>query len=343
MIDNLEELCRLNGASGDEAKVREYIRSHITADEVITDNLGNLLVFKKGRKTPKNKIMFAAHMDEVGFMITDISEDGFLSFGAVGGINPDVAIGGAMRVESTGCTDGEISGVVGIKAIHQQSKDERAKMPSFDEMYLDIGAGSKSEAENLVKRGNYAYFDTDFFEFGDGFIKGKAIDDRAGCLIMMDMINGTPEYDAWYAFTVQEEIGTRGAKAAAFTIAPDIAIVLETTTACDIAGVSGSKKVCELGKGAVVSYMDRSTVYDRELYSLAFDTAKANGIAVQTKTQIAGGNDSGSIHISRGGVRTCAISVPCRYLHSPSCVIKESDYHAVKDLTEKMLSAVAEL
>lgn len=340
MIDNLEELCQVNGASGDEARVREYIKSRIKADEIKTDGLGNLLVFKKGKKTPKNKVMFAAHMDEVGFMITDISEDGFISFGAVGGINPDVVLGMTMRVESV---DGEIFGVVGTKAIHQQSKEERSKMPSIDEMYLDIGAGSKKEAEKLVRRGNYAYFDADFFEFGDGFIKGKAIDDRAGCLIMMDMINGEPEYDAWYAFTVQEEIGTRGAKAAAFTIAPDIAIVLETTTACDIAGVSGSKKVCELGKGAVVSYMDRSTVYDRKLYSLAFDTAKNHSIAIQTKTQIAGGNDSGAIHISRGGVRTCAISVPCRYLHSPSCVIKESDYRAVKDLAEKMLSAVAEL
>ena len=160
---------------------------------------------------------------------------------------------------------------------------------------------------------------------------------------MMDMINGEPEYDAWYAFTVQEEIGTRGSKTAAFTIAPDVAIVLETTTACDAAGVSGSKKVCELGKGAVVSYMDKRTIYDRELYDLAFKTAEENGIPVQTKTLVAGGNDSGSIHISRGGVRTCAISVPCRNLHSPSCVIKESDYFAVKKLAEKMLSAVAEI
>lgn len=337
MIDNLQELCRLNGASGDESRVRGYIKEHISADEVITDALGNLLVFKKGRKTPKNKLMFAAHMDEVGFMVTDISEDGFLSFGAVGGINSSVVIGRTLRLESG------VYGVVGTKAIHQQSKEERDKMPSFDELYLDIGANSGEKAEKLAPRGSYAYFDTDFFEFGDGFIKGKAIDDRAGCLVMMDMINGDPEYDAWYVFTVQEEIGTRGAKAAAFTIAPDIAIVLETTTACDIAGVSGSKKVCELGKGAVVSYMDKGTVYDRGLYSLAFETANANGISVQTKTLVAGGNDSGAIHVSRGGVRTCAISVPCRYLHSPSCVIKESDYHAVKALAEKMLSAVAEV
>lgn len=338
MIDGLERLCRINGASGDESAVRAYIKERVTcAESVFEDNSGNLIVFKKGKKTPKNKIMFAAHMDEVGFMITHIDGDGFLSFGAVGGINPAVVLGRTLRLESGAC------GVVGTKALHQQSKEERKEIPDFKDMYLDIGAASKEEAEKLAPLGSYAYFDADFFEFGDGFIKGKAIDDRAGCLVMLDMINGAPEYDAWYAFTVQEEVGTRGAKTAAFGVAPDIAIVLETTTACDIAGVSGSKKVCELGKGAVVSYMDRATVYDRRLYALAFETAKANNIPVQTKTMIAGGNDSGAIHVSRGGVRTCAISVPCRYLHSPSCVIKESDYGAVRALAEKMLSAVAEL
>lgn len=337
MLDRLKELCLLNGASGDEARVREFIRANIRADEVFTDNLGNLIVFKKGKKTPKRKIMFAAHMDEVGFMITDADEDGFLSFGAVGGINPAVALGRGVMLESGA------SGIIGTKAIHQQSSDERKKIPDFGKLYIDVGASTREDAERLAPRGSYAYFDADFFEFGDGFIKGKAIDDRAGCLIMMDMINGEPEYDAWYAFTVQEEVGTRGARAAAFTVAPDIAVVLETTTACDVAGVSGSRRVCELGKGAVVSFMDRSTVYDRGLYSLAFETAKANGIPVQTKTLVAGGNDSGAIHVSAGGVRTCAISVPCRYLHSPSCVIKMSDFEAVKALADLMLSAVGEL
>lgn len=337
MLDKLEEICQLNGGSGDEAQVRDFIAANICADKVIVDNLGNLLVFKKGKKTPKNKIMFAAHMDEVSFIVTHIGEDGFLSFDAVGGVNSGVVLGKALRLESGAL------GVVGVKAIHQQSAEERKKIPEFSEMYLDIGTSSREEAEKVVSLGDRAYFDTDFFNFGDGFVKGKAIDDRAGCLIMMDMINGEPEYDAWYAFTVQEEIGTRGAKAAAFTIAPDISIVLETTTACDIAGVSGAKTVCELGCGAVVSYMDRSTIYDRGLYVLAVETAKKNAIPAQTKTLIAGGNDSGAIHISRGGVRTCAISVPCRYLHSPSCVIKESDFFAVRSLAEKMLSAVAEL
>lgn len=336
-MNELKKLCLINGASGDEKRVREYISSRIRADELFTDNLGNLIAFKKGKKQPKNKIMFSAHMDEVGFMITHISENGFLSFGEVGGINPSVVLGRGVRLESGA------AGVIGTKAVHQQSADERKSFPAISELYIDIGAKSREEAEKFAPLGSYAYFDDDFFSFGDGFIKGKAIDDRAGCLVLVEMINGEPEYDAWYVFSVQEEIGTRGAAAAAFTVAPDIALVLESTTACDIAGVSGAKKVCELGKGAVVSYMDNGAIYDRELYSLAMKTASENEIPVQTKTLIAGGNDSRSIHVSRGGVRTCAISVPCRYLHSPSCVIKESDFNAVKQLAEKMLSAAAEL
>lgn len=334
---NLEELCLINGASGDESRVRDFIKSKISADEMFTDNLGNLIVFKKGKKRAKNKIMFSAHMDEVGFMITHINEEGFLSFGEVGGINPSVVLGRGVRLESG------VPGVIGTKAVHQQSADERKNQPEIKSLYIDIGASSREEAEKYAPLGSYAYFDDDFFEFGDGFIKGKAVDDRAGCLIMMNLINSGPEYDAWYAFTVQEEIGTRGAGTAAFSVAPDIAFVLESTTACDIAGVSGAKKICELGKGAVVSYMDNGTIYDRELYDLAMKTALESQIPVQTKTLIAGGNDSRSIHISRGGVRTCAISVPCRYLHSPSCVIKESDFNAVKALAEKMLGAAAEL
>lgn len=336
-MNGLRELCLINGASGDESRVREYISSSISADEMFVDNLGNLIVFKKGKNCPKNKIMFSAHMDEVGFMITHIGEDGFLCFSEVGGINPSVVLGRGIRLESGA------SGVIGTKAIHQQSAEERKSFPAISELYIDIGAKSREEAEKFAPLGSYAYFDDDFFAFGNGFVKGKAVDDRAGCLIMMNMINGEPEYDAWYAFTVQEEIGTRGAGTAAFTVSPDISFVLETTTACDIAGVSGAKKVCELGKGAVVSYMDNGAIYDRELYSLAVKKASENNIPAQTKTLIAGGNDSRSIQVSRGGVRTCAISVPCRYLHSPSCVIKESDFYAVEHLAVKMLSAAAEL
>lgn len=337
MLDRLREICMLDGASGNESAVRDYIMKNITADEVTVDALGNLIVFKKGRNAPKNKIMLAAHMDEVGFMVTDVTEDGFLRFGAVGGIDPRVVMGRAVRFGNGAL------GVVGTKATHQQSAEERKKAPDFEDMYIDIGARSREEAERIAPRGAVACFDSDFFAFGEGYIKGKAIDDRAGCLIMMDMINSELEYDMWFVFTVQEEVGTRGARAAAFTVAPDIAIVLETTTACDIAGVSGDKRVCQLGEGCVVSYMDRSTVYDRELYRLAFDIAERTGIPVQTKTLVAGGNDSGAIHVSSGGVRTCALSAPCRYLHSPACVVKDSDLESVKSLTFAMAEACAVL
>lgn len=337
MLKRLREICSLDGTSGNESAVREYIMNNITADEVTVDNLGNLIVFKKGKDRPKNRVMLAAHMDEVGFMVTDITEDGFLRFGAVGGIDPRVVLGRGVRFRNGAL------GVVGTKATHQQSSDERKKAPDFADMFIDIGAKDKGTAEKLVSRGDTACFDSDFFAFGDGFVKGKAIDDRAGCLIMMDMINSELPYDMWFAFTVQEEVGTRGAKAASFAIEPDIALVLETTTACDIAGVGGDKRVCQLGKGCVISYMDRSTIYNKELYKLAFDTAEKIGVPAQTKTVVAGGNDSGAIHVSRGGVRTCALSVPCRYLHSPSCVIKMSDFEATKALAIAMAEACAEL
>lgn len=337
MLEELKNICKIDGVSGDEAAVRDYIISRISADEITVDNLGNLLVFKKGRKAPKNRLMLAAHMDEVGFMVTDITDDGFLRFGAVGGIDPRVVLGRAVRFKN-----GTL-GVIGTKAVHHQSAEERKKAPDFGDMLIDIGAASSEEAAKRVSRGDTACFDTDFFEFGEGFVKGKAIDDRAGCLIMLDMINSGLEYDMWFAFTVQEEVGTRGARAAAFAAEPDIALVLEATTACDISGSSEDKRVCELGKGCVVSYMDRGTIYDRELYRLAFETAEKLGVPVQTKTLVAGGNDSGAIHVSRGGVRTCALSVPCRYLHSPACVIRQSDYEATKALAAAMANVCAEL
>lgn len=337
MTGKLREICEINGTSGDESHVRDYILANIAPDEFHIDALGNLICFKKGRNRPSKKIMFAAHMDEVGFIVTDITQDGFLRFDAVGGIDPRVVYGRAVALESGA------KGVVGAKALHQLEGDERKNAPDFGKMFIDIGAVSRVDAEKYVKLGDRAYFDTDFFEFGDGYVKGKAIDDRAGCLIMMDMINTEQEYDAWYVFTVQEEIGTRGAKAAAYSVAPDIAFVLETTTACDIAGVSGDKRVCKLGKGCVVSFMDRGTVYDRGLYSLAFERAQALGIPAQTKTLVAGGNDSGAIHVSAGGVRTCALSVPTRCLHSPACVAKLSDIAACAALAKEMLNAAGAL
>ncbi len=253
----------------------------------------------------------------------------------MGGIDTSVIIGRQVKV-------GSISGVVGSTAVHNLSKDEREAPPKTDSLYIDIGADSREEAEKYVSLGDSVYFDSEFIEMGD-CIKSKAIDDRAGCAMMIKLIREQPEYDTYFVFNTQEEIGLRGSRVSAFAVQPDFAIVLEATTAGDIDSVSGAKKVCELGRGAVVGFMDRSTVYDKQLYRLAFDTADEYELPCQTKTMIAGGNDSGAIHLTGRGVRTIAVSVPCRYLHSPSCVINSADLDNTFALVRKLAEKVHEL
>ena len=283
------------------------------------------------------KLMIAAHTDEVGFIVTYINSDGTLCFNEVGGIDTTVAIGRQVTVGNG------INGVIGSTAVHNLSREQREKPPKYGDMYIDIGADSKEEAEKLVRLGDSVYFDSEFVELGGNCVKSKAIDDRAGCAIMIQLIREGVEYDTYFVFNVQEEVGLRGSTASSFSVAPDFAIVLEATTASDIDGVSGVKKVCSLGKGPVVGFMDRSTVYDKELYRMAFESAENLGIPCQTKTMIAGGNDSGAIHKSRGGVRTIAVSVPCRYIHSPSCVINAEDFENTLTLTRELARRIHEL
>lgn len=317
----LRELCEIDGASGQEDRVRDFILSKIGGIcECRVTPLGCVIAEYKGGQSAAKKLMISAHMDEVGLIITWINSDGTLNFNCIGGVEADAVIGRQVRLQSG------ISGAVGSKAVHNMSEEERKAAPKFDGLYIDIGAFDRADAEKHVSLGDHAYFTAGYAE-KDGFIRSKAIDDRAGCAIMLTMIleHALP-YDCTFTFVTQEEIGLRGARTAAFDVAPDFALVLEATTAADIPLSEGDKRCCILGQGPVVSYMDRSTLYDRGLYSLSIRLAEEMGIKRQTKTVIAGGNDSGAVHISRGGVRTCAVSVPCRYLHTPCCVINEEDY-----------------
>ncbi len=339
MKELLKELCLADGVSGDESAVRELIISRIKdVCEYSVDNLGSIICFKKGKKAPAKKLMICAHMDEVGFIITYIRPDGTLSFGNVGGIDPSVVIGRQVKVGKE-----HISGVVGSTAVHNLSREQREKAPKTDSLYIDIGAADRAEAEKYVSLGDCAYFDSEFTELGGSRIKSKALDDRAGCAIMIELMHEELEYDTYFVFNVQEEIGLRGATASAYSVAPDYAIVLETTTAADIDGAAGAKKVCEVGRGPVVSFMDRHTIYDKELYRLAFDIAEDQSFTCQTKTMIAGGNDAGAVHISGRGVRTMAVSLPCRYLHSPSCVIDTADLENSYKLVKTLIGRIHEI
>ena len=335
----LEELCLLDGISGDESKVAEYICAKIEGKcEYRTDSLGSVIALCKGKKPAAHKLLLSAHMDEVGLIVTHICSDGCLKFAEVGGIDDRILFGKRVFV---GCE--RIVGVIGGTAVHNLSDNERKEAPKVSDMVIDIGCTTKEEAEKLVRQGDSVIFDSNFLRFGEGRVRSKAIDDRAGCAIMLKMIEDGCEYDTWFTFVVQEEVGLRGATAAAYTVASEFAIVLESTTAADIPSSSGEKRVCEVGKGPVVSFMDRHTIYDKELYRLAFDAAQGNNIPCQTKSVVAGGNDAGAIHTSRGGVRTAAISLPCRYLHSPSCVIAESDLMNAFELTKILSERIQQL
>lgn len=330
MFDILKNLCNLDATSGDEKSVRDFIISEIKDYcEYRVDNLGNIIAFKKGKKESVKKLMLDAHMDEVGLIITSVTEDGFLKFKTVGGIDVSALMFRTVKI------NGSINGVISGKPIHLIGGDERKKLPKLESLYIDIGASSKSEALEHIALGDRAVLCGDFEENEQNIIS-KALDDRVGCAVLIKLIKEFDEFDFYASFSVQEEVGLRGAKVSAYAINPDSAIVLESTTASDIAGVGDADKVCTLGNGVAISFMDGATVYDREYYNFAL----SSGLACQPKTAVAGGNNSGAIHLSREGVRTIALSLPCRYIHSSTSVASKRDCESMYAMAIYMINAI---
>ena len=336
MLNIFKGLCLLDGVSGNESKVAEYIVNEIAPyAECYIDPLGNVIAHKNGASAAKKRVLFDAHMDEVGLIITGIKDDGMLTFSCVGGINTEVLLAKRVKI-------GDVYGVICVKPIHMLSGDEKKKVPDKEGLLIDIGASSKAEAEQYIEIGDTAVFDSDYIEFGDNKIKAKAIDDRLGCAILIDIIKSDLPFDAWFSFSVQEEVGLRGAKTATFSVDPDFAIAIEATTACDIIDTPDNKSVCKLNEGAVVSFMDGSTLYEKTLLDATINTAKNSGKKIQVKRGTSGGNNAGAIHLTKSGVRTVALSIPCRYLHSPECVIDKRDIESVKDIAVALFEQMAD-
>ncbi|MBQ6848422.1 MAG: M42 family peptidase [Clostridia bacterium] len=330
MFDILERLCNLDSTSGDEISVREFIINEIKDYcDWKTDNLGNIIAFKKGKNKSAKKLMLDAHMDEVGLIITSVTADGFLKFKTVGGIDASALMFRSIKINDN------INGVISGKPIHLISSDERKKPPKEDSLYIDIGAISKEDALKCVSLGSRAVLCGEYSENGEKIIS-KALDDRIGCAVLIKLIKEYDEYDFYASFSVQEEVGLRGAKVTAFAINPDSAIVLEGTTAADISGVSEENKVCKLGEGVAVSFMDTAAVYDKEYY----DYALTSGIKCQPKAAVTGGNNSGVIHFNGEGVRTVALSLPCRYIHTSSSVADKDDCECLLSLAKYMLKGI---
>lgn len=324
----LKTLCDLNGTSGNEAAVRDYILEQIQpyCTTCTVDAMGSVIAFKKGKRTPEKRVMLSAHMDEVGFIITGATEEGYLQFAPVGGINPSVVLGRRLALENGGF------GMVGTVPIHLLHEDAGEKVPSFDELLIDVGAADKQTAETLAPVGSFAYFSESYIAFGDGKICSKALDDRIGCMLMIQLLQSELEADTWFCFQVQEEVGLRGAACTGSRVQPDRVLVLEATTAADLDGVTGDKRVCVLGDGPVVSFMDGATIYDRALYRMARETADENGIPSQTKTAIAG-----ALQRAGQGSAALAVSLPCRYIHSGASVVQQSDIEATRALLAALL------
>ena len=346
----VRELSLLFGPTGAEGGVADVIEGKISGicDSYVRDVMGNLLcLIRCGDKSAeeRTKVMLSAHMDEVGVMITEICEDGLLRFGTVGGINVSVLEGRKMTLVGK---KGKINGLVASKAIHHIKASDRDKANKIDKLYIDIGAKNREDAEEYISVGDLGTFDSEFYLFGenDEFVKSKALDDRMGCAALIEVMRSVytnrpmSDLDLYFCFTVREEIGLSGAKVAASKICPDLAIVLETTAIADLPEVDAARRVADVGKGGVLSIADRSTIYDRRFVEFALELGKEKNIPVQLKRYVSGGNDAGSIHKTGIGVRCLALSVPTRYLHSPSCVASVDDYRSVRDLVEAMIRQI---
>jgi endoglucanase len=331
----LKELSEAIGVSGNEDAVRKIIadavRDHV--DELRSDTLGNLFAVKKARGKPSGfKVMIAAHMDEVGLMIVGYDGSGGLRFRSVGGIDDRVLPGKVLLVGPD-----KIPGVIGAKPIHLLKGDEDKQVIKMDAMVIDIGASSKEEAEKLVKLGQVAAFATRYNKAGHT-ATGKAFDDRAGCAVLVELLRGARfPFDLYAVFTVQEEVGLRGAQVAASAVEPDCAFALEGTVCDDLPKDKDTSPTTELGHGPAITLMDRSVFADRRLVDHLVATAERLGIPYQFKQPGVGGTDAGAITRSKAGVPSAPVAVPCRYIHSPVSRLSLDDFeNAVKLMRESL-------
>jgi len=329
LFDYMQRLNAAHGPSGDESGICAVIQelAQPYADEVIVDTLGNLIVRKKGTGP---KVMFSAHMDSIGFIVTHIEKDGFLRVGHLGGVSPKEAAFTPVRFKN---------GTKGVFVPEEKADIGKLKP---DECYIDIGAQSENEAKKLVRVGDTAVYDSPINRTSCKVVS-PYMDNRVSCAVMLAAMARIPEdhpNDLYFVFTVQEEVGLRGAKTAAYAVDPDYGIAVDVT---DVDDTPGSEKngTVQLGKGAAIKVMDSSVICHPDVVNKLSKLAEDKGIAAQKDILRSGGTDAGAMHISRMGVRTGGISVPCRYIHTPVEMADIADFSACVDLT--VAFAVADL
>ena len=335
----LKKLTEASGVSGNEKEVRdliiEEIKDHV--DSIKVDRIGNIIAYKEGKKKNKKTMMVAAHMDEVGLLVTDIDSMGLLKFTPVGGIDKRILVSKVVRIG-----EDKIPGVIGAKPIHLQKPEERKSALDIGSLYIDFGASSKEDAEKYVSIGDYVSFDSKYREFGSDKVKAKALDDRVGCAILVDLLKNIEDTSFYGVFTVMEEVGLRGAGPAAFEVNPDYSLILEGTICADAKDMESHMIPTKLGEGPAISLMDRTTIYQADTRKKVEALADENSIPYQYRKASSGGNDSGQIHLAKEGSVTTTISVPCRYIHSNVSVMDKNDFENAYKLAYAVVNKFGE-
>lgn len=335
LTTNLKILSNAIGVSGDEGAIRKLvlaaIRDHV--DDVRVDTIGNVLAIKKAKGKPKLRVMLDAHTDEVGFMIIGANEDGLLKFRAVGGIDPRILPGKVITVGHD-----NVAGVIGLPPVHVSKGDTDVR--KIEQLTIDIGATSKDDALSAAPIGTLATFSTQYRALG-ATAYGKAFDDRAGCAVLIEILRGPRlPVEILAAFTVQEEVGLRGAKVAAHAFDPDTAIAIDCTPANDLPPTleADASPNTRLGAGPAIYVMTRRDVSDPRLVKHLISVAEAQGIPYQLRQPGGGGTNAGGIIPARSGVPTISVSVPARYIHSPAAVMNLSDLRHTVELVRESVA-----
>ncbi len=333
----LEELSLAPAISGNEQEIREIITRELESnvDEIKTDDMGNLITTKKGEKDAPT-VMLASHMDEIGLMVKFIDDNGFIKFIKIGGINDQMLINQAVIIHSD---KGEVPGVIGSKPPHVTKPEERNKVIKYSEMFIDIGANNKEEALEMVSIGDMITFRSFFEEYPNNKVMGKALDNRIGCYVMMEVMKRVDSRATIYGVgTVQEEVGLKGAKVSSYSLNPDYAFALDTTLCGDHPGITLEEAPCKMGEGPAVILADRSgdgVITPKVMKDMIVSAADKSDIKIQLEVSDGGTTDGTAIHLNRDGIITGVISVPTRYLHTPVSVASAED---IENTIELMLS-----
>lgn len=338
-VSLLKEICEVAGAPGFEKRIREIVLREITplVDEVTIDNMGNVYAIKKGQKD--KRVMIGAHMDEIGFIVTHIDDKGFVRFHTLGGFDPKTLT--AQRVIIHGKED--VIGVMGSKPIHVMTPEERNKNPKIKDYFIDLGM-PKEEVEKIVKVGDPITRQRELIEMGN-CVNCKSLDNRLAVFILIETLRELKDtevpFDVYGVFTVQEEVGVRGANVAALEIQPDFGFGLDTTIAFDLPGAQPHEMITKLGDGTAIKVMDSSTICDYRMVSFMEDVCKENNIVYQKEILTAGGTDTAGIQrMNPGGAIAGAISIPTRHIHQVIEMADKDDIRGSIDLLKGCLTTI---